>query len=155
MSNNDNSDNAHEDLQRPIVSQITASPTPSDSLNLEKRQCQNKKEIKGKSWTCSGIIMIDILDPVPSAEDDVEMPDRSDHCHPLEFRSPRIKLSLQIFMQPIFPQDSLLDPFKYFEVYVECRSLLEPQQGSTFHVHRDFRAFLRCSINKSDAALKN
>ncbi len=80
-----------------------------------------------------------MLDPVPAADDDQDMPNRSDHCHPLESWLPIIKLSLQTFMQPIFPQDSLLDPFKYFEVFVESRSLLEPQQGSTFHVH--FRAF--------------
>ncbi len=92
------------------------------------------------------------MDPVPAAEDDQDMPDRSDHCHPLESRLPRIKSSLQTFMQSIFPQDSLLDPFIYFEVFVECRSLLEPQQGSTFHVH--FRTFLQSSKNKSDSSLK-
>ena len=117
MSDNDNSDNAHEDLQRLIASRITASQTPSDSSNLENRQCKRKKEIKGKSWTCSGMIMIDILDLVPAVEDDQDMPDQSDHCHPLESRLPRIKSSLRTFMQPIFPQESLLlDPFKYFEV---------------------------------------
>ncbi len=58
MSYNDNSDNAHEDLQRLIDSK-----SPS---NLEKRQWQRKKEIKGMSWTCSGIIIIDILNPVPA-----------------------------------------------------------------------------------------
>ena len=151
MSNNDNSDNAHEYLQRLIASRITASQTPSDSSNLENRQCKRKKEIKGKSWTCSGMIMIDILDLVPAVEDDQDVPDLD--CHPLESRLPRIKSLLQTFMQPIFPQESLLlDPFKYFEVFVECKSLLEPQQGSTFIVH--FRTFLQSSKNKSDSALK-
>ena len=79
MSDNDNSDNAHEDLQRLIASRITASQTPSDSSNLEKRQCQRKKEIRGKRWICSGIIRIDILDPVLAAENDQDMPDGSDH----------------------------------------------------------------------------
>jgi hypothetical protein len=152
MSDNDNSDHAHEDLQRLIVSQTTASQSPSDSSNLENRQCKRKKEIKGKSWTCSGMIMIDILDLVPAVEDDQDVPDLD--CHPLESRLPRIKSLLQTFMQPIFPQESLLlDPFKYFEVFVECKSLLEPQQGSTFIVH--FRTFLQSSKNKSDSALKN
>jgi hypothetical protein len=151
MSDNDNSDNAHEYLQRLIASRITASQTPSDSSNLENRQCKRKKEIKGKSWTCSGMIMIDILDLVPAVEDDQDVPDLD--CHPLESRLPRIKSLLQTFMQPIFPQESLLlDPFKYFEVFVECKSLLEPQQGSTFIVH--FRTFLQSSKNKSDSALK-
>ena len=96
--------------------------------------------------------MIDILDLVPAVEDDQNMPDQSDHYHPLESRLPRIKSSLQTFMQPIFPQDSLLGPFKSFEVFVECRSLLEPQQGSTFHVH--FQAFYHSSKKQSGAALK-
>ena len=152
MSDSDNSDHAHEDLQRLIASRITASQTPSDSSNLQKRQWKRKKEIKGMSWTSSGMIMIDILDLVPAVEDDQDMPDQSDHCHPLESRLPRIKSSLRTFMQPIFQQDSLLDPFKYFEVFVECKSLLEPQQGSTFIVH--FRTFLQSSKNKSDSALK-
>ena len=148
MSDNDNSDHAHEELQRLIASQITATQSPSDSSNHEIRQCQRKKEIRGKSWTCSGMIMIDILDPVPAVEDDQDVPDLD--CHPLESRLPRIKSLLQTFMQPIFPQDSLIEPFKYFEVFVECRSLLEPQQGSTFHVH--FQTFLQSSNNKLDAA---
>jgi len=151
MSDNDNSDNAHEYLQRLIASRITASQTPSDSSNLQKRQWKRKKEIKGMSWTSSGMIMIDILDLVPAVEDDQDVPDLD--CHPLESRLPRIKSLLQTFMQPIFPQESLLlDPFKYFEVFVECKSLLEPQQGSTFIVH--FRTFLQSSKNKSDSALK-
>ena len=151
MSDNDNSDHAHEELQRLIASQITATQSPSDSSNLENRQCKRKKEIKGKSWTCSGMIMIDILDLVPAVEDDQDVPDLD--CHPLESRLPRIKSLLQTFMQPIFPQESLLlDPFKYFEVFVECKSLLEPQQGSTFIVH--FRTFLQSSKNKSAPALK-
>jgi hypothetical protein len=151
MSDNDNSDHAHEELQRLIASQITATQSPSDSSNHEIRQCQRKKEIRGKSWTCSGMIMIDILDLVPAVEDDQDVPDLD--CHPLESRLPRIKSLLQTFMQPIFPQESLLlDPFKYFEVFVECKSLLEPQQGSTFIVH--FRTFLQSSKNKSDSALK-
>jgi hypothetical protein len=95
--------------------------------------------------------MIDILDLVPAVEDDQDVPDLD--CHPLESRLPRIKSLLQTFMQPIFPQESLLlDPFKYFEVFVECKSLLEPQQGSTFIVH--FRTFLQSSKNKSAPALK-
>ncbi len=56
------SDHAHENLQRLIASQITAFQSPSDSSDLENRQCQRKKEIKGKSWTCSGMILIDILE---------------------------------------------------------------------------------------------
>ncbi len=64
---------------------------------------------------------------------------------------PRIKSSLQTFMQPIFPQDSLQDPFKYFEDFIECCSLLEPKQSSTFHV--DFVAFLQCSNQKTDTSL--
>ena len=94
--------------------------------------------------------MIDILYLVPAVEDYQDVPDLD--CHPLESRLPRIKTSLQTFMQPIFQQDSLLDPFKYFEVFVECKSLLEPHQGSTFHVY--FQTFLQSSKNKSDAALK-
>ena len=45
------------------------------------------------------------------------------------------KLSPSSFVpvQPIFPQDSLLDPFKYFEVFVECRSLLEPRGSGGLH----------------------
>ncbi len=113
MSYNDNSDNAHEDLQRLIASQITASQTPSDSLNLQKQQWQRKKEIKGMSWTGSGIIMTNILDLVPAEGDDVDMPDGSHHhCNPLESWLPIIRSSLQTFMQPIFPQDSLLGPLK-------------------------------------------
>jgi hypothetical protein len=54
-------------------------------------------------------------------------------------------------MQPIFPQDSLPDLFKYFDVFIECRSLPEPRQGSTFHV--DFQAFLQCSKQKTDTSL--
>ena len=151
MSDNDNSDHAHEELQRLIASQITATQSPSDSSNHEIQQCQRKKEIRGKSGTCSGMIMIDILDLVPAVEDDQDVPDLD--CHPLESRLPRIKSLLQTFMQPIFPQESLLlDPFKYFEVFVECKSLLEPQQGSTFIVH--FRTFLQSSKNKSAPALK-
>jgi hypothetical protein len=93
------------------------------------------------SWTSSGIIIIDILDPVPAEEGDVDMLDGSDHRHPLESLLPIIRSLLQTFMQPIFPQDFLLGPFKYCKVFVECRSLLEPQQGSTFHVY--FLAFYR------------
>jgi hypothetical protein len=88
--------------------------------------------MKGSSWTCSEIIIIDILDPVHAEGDDLEMPDQH---NPLESRLPRIKSSLHAFMNPIFPQDSLIKPYKYFEVFVECKSLLEPQQGSTFIVH--------------------
>ncbi len=58
--------------------------------------------------------MIDILDLVPAAGDDVDMPDGSDHCNPLHSWLLRIKSLLQTSMQSIFPQDYLLDPFKYF-----------------------------------------
>ncbi len=98
--------------------------------------------------------MINILDLslVPAAGDDVDMPDGSHHrCNPLESRLPIIRSSLQTFMRPIFPQDSLLDPFKYCKVFVECRSLILPQQGSTFHVN--FQTFLQSSKNQSEAAL--
>ncbi len=54
--------------------------------------------------------------------------------------------SLQAFMRAIFPQDSLQDSFKYFEVFVECSSLLEPRQGSTFHV--DFQAFYSAATRR-------
>jgi hypothetical protein len=98
--------------------------------------------------------MINILDRVPAEGDDVDMPERSHHCNPLESRLPIIRSSLQAFMRPIFPQDSLLGqlgPFKYCKVFVKCISLLDPQQGSTFHVH--FQACLQSSKNQSDAAL--
>jgi hypothetical protein len=150
MSDIIDSDNAYEDFQRLIVSTIAAAETPSPgSSNAENRQWHRTKQMKGKSWTCSGIIIIDILDPVPAAGDDLEMPDQH---NPLESRLPRIKSSLHAFMNPIFPQDSLIKPYKYFEVFVECKSLLEPQQGSTFHVH--FRAFLQCSKERTNTALK-
>jgi hypothetical protein len=140
MSNNDDPDNTHELVQRLIVSKINeASQTPSAAASGQgNRKWRRTKQIQAKSWTCSGMIMISMLDlvpAVPAAGDDVEMPDRSDHCNPLQSRLPRIKSSLQTFMQPVFPQDSLLDPLKYFEVFVVCRSLLDPQLGSTFHVH--------------------
>jgi hypothetical protein len=78
------SDNAHEDFQRLIVSTITAKHSPSpDPLNAGKRQWDRTKQIRGKSWKRSGIIIIDILDPVPASGDDVEMPDGGDHCNPL------------------------------------------------------------------------
>jgi hypothetical protein len=95
--------------------------------------------------------MIDILDPVPAAGDDVDMPDESDHSNPLHSRLQIIKSLLQTFMRPFFPQDSLLDPFKYFEVFVDCRSLVQPRRGSIFHV--DFRAFLQSSKSMADTAL--
>ena len=153
MSDNVDSANAHEYLQRLIVSKITsASQTPSsDPSEQGIRQWNKTKQIIGMCWTCSGIIMTDILDPVPAAEDDVDMSEGSDHCNPLHSRLPIIKSLLQSFMRPIFPQDSLLEQFKYFEVFVDCRSLLAPRRGSTFHV--DFRAFLQCSKNKTDTAL--
>ena len=55
-------------------------------------------------------------------------------------------------MRPIFPQDSLLEPFKYFGVFVDCTSLVQPRRGSTFHVN--FRAFVQSSKNKTDTALR-
>ena len=136
MSDNNDSDNAHELLQRLIVSKITsASQTPSsDSSEQGIRQWSRKKQIRGTSWTCSGIIITDILDPVAAAGDDVDMSDGSDHSNPLDSRQPMIKSFLQSFMRPIVTQDSLLETFGYLEVYVECRSLLAPRRGSTFHV---------------------
>ena len=95
--------------------------------------------------------MIDIIDPVPAARDDVDMPDGSDHIDPLDSRLQIIKSLLQTFMRPFFPQDSLLDPFKYFEVFVDCRSLVQPRRGSIFHV--EFRAFLQSSMQKTVTAL--
>jgi hypothetical protein len=99
--------------------------------------------------------MIDILDMVPALGDDVEMPYRRDHFHPLGSLLPIIKSSLQTFMQPIFPQDSLLNPIKKIKVFVECRSLLEPHpnkvQPSTF----TSKQFYKSSKKQSDAALKN
>jgi len=156
MSDNIDCDNAYEDFQRLIVSTIAAAETPSpgssNAGNQQWHRFHRTKQMKGISWTCSGMIMIDILDLVPAVEDDQDVPDLD--CHPLESRLPRIKSLLQTFMQPIFPQESLLlDPFKYFEVFVECKSLLEPQQGSTFIVY--FRIFLQSSKNKSAPALKN
>ncbi len=44
--------------------------------------------------------MIDTLDLVPAPGNDVDMPDGSDHSHPLGSRLPIIKSSLQTFMQP-------------------------------------------------------
>ena len=96
--------------------------------------------------------MIDLLEPVPAAGDDVDMPDGSHHCNPLESRLPIIRPSVQTFMRPIFPQDSLLEPFKYFGVFVDCTSLVQPRRGSTFHVN--FRAFVQSSKNKTDTALR-
>ena len=87
MSDNIDCDNAHEDLQRLIVSKInSASQTPSDSSEHGNQQSQRTKQIQGKSGKCSGLIIIDILDPVPAAGDDVDMPDGSDHIHPLHSR---------------------------------------------------------------------
>jgi hypothetical protein len=74
--------------------------------------------------------MIYILDLIPAPGDDVDMPDERDHFHPLGSWLQIIKSSLQTFMRPIFPPDSLLDPIKYFEVFVKCRFLLEPQTVS-------------------------
>ena len=154
MSDND-SDNAHELLQRLIVSTIrSASQTPSsDPSGQVEREWKRKKQITGKAWKCSGLIIIDImiLDPVPAAGDDVDMPDGSDHSHPLHSRLQIIKSLLQTFMRSFFQQDSLLEPFKYFEVFVDCRSLVQPRRGSTFHI--DFRAFVQSSKNKTDTAL--
>ena len=157
MSDNVDSDNAHEVLQRLIVSKINSvSQTPSsDSSEQGIRDWSRTKQIRGKSWICSGIIITDMLDPVAAAGDDEDMSEGSDHrvhSNPLDSRLPIIKSLLQSFMRPIFPQDSLLEPFGYFEVYVECRSLLEPQRGSTFHV--DFRAFLQSSKSMADTALR-
>ena len=154
MSDSDDPDNTHELVHRLIVSKINkASLTPSSASSGQgNRQWQRTKQIQGKSWTCSGIIMTNILDLDPAEGDDVDMPDGSHHhCNPLESRLPIIRSSLQTFMRPIFPQDSPLGPFKYCEVFVECRSLIEPQQGSTFHVH--FQAFLQSSKKQSAAAL--
>ena len=152
MSDND-SDTAHELLQRLIVSTIrSASQTPSsDPSGQVEREWKRKKQITGKSWTCLGLIIIDILDPVPAAGDDVDMPDGSDHSNLLHSRLHIIKPLLQTFMRPFFPQDSLLEPFKYFGVFVDCRSLVQPHRGSTFHI--DFRAFVQSSMNKTDTAL--
>ena len=155
MSDNDDPDNTtHELVLRLIVSKINeASQTPSfASSGQRNRQWQRTKQIQGRSWTCSGIIMTNILDLIPAEGDAVDMPDGSHHHrNPLESRLPIIRSSLQTFMRPIFPQDSPLGPFKYYEVFVECRSLIEPQQGSTFHVH--FQAFLQSSKKQSAAAL--
>ena len=154
MSDNDDSDNAHELLQRLIVSKInSASQTPSDSSEHGNRQSQRTKLIKGKSWKCSGLLFIDILDPVPAAGDDVDMTDGSDHSHPLHSRLQIIKSLLQTFMRPFFPQDSLLEPFnfKFFGFFVDCRSLVQPRRGSTFHI--DFRVFVQSSMNKTETAL--
>ena len=61
MSDIIDSDNAYEDFQRLIVSTIAAAETPSpDSSNAGNRQWHRTKQMKGKSWTCSGIIIIDI-----------------------------------------------------------------------------------------------
>ena len=77
MSDIIDSDNAYEDLQRLIVSTIAAAQTPSlGSSNAGNRQWHRTKQMKGTSWICSGIIIIDILDPVPAAGDDLEMPDQ-------------------------------------------------------------------------------
>ena len=153
MSDNVDSDNAHEYLQRLIVFKITSASQAASSDSSEQgiRQSSRTKQIKGFSWTCSGIIITDRLDPVPAAGDDVDMPDGSDDSNPLDSRLPIIKSLLQSFMRPIVTQDSLLDPFKFFEVFVECTSLLAPQRGSTFHV--DFRAFLQSSKQKTNKAL--
>ena len=153
MSDNDDSDNAHELLQRLIVSTIrSASQTPSsDPSGQVEREWKRKKQITGRSWKCSGLLRIDILDPVPAAGDDVDMPDESDHSNPLHSRLQIIKSLLQTFMRPFFPQDSLLEPFKYFEVFVDCRSLVQPRRGSTFHI--DFRVFVQSSMNKTETAL--
>ena len=152
MSDND-SDSAHELLQRLIVSTIrSASQTPSsDPSGQVEREWKRKKQITGKAWKCSGLITIDILDPVPAAGDDVDMPDESDHSNPLHSRLQIIKSLLQTFMRPFFPQDSLLEPFKYFEVFVDCTSLVQPLRGSTFHV--EFRVFLQSTKTKTDTAL--
>ena len=83
MSDNDDPDNTHELVQRLIVSKINeASQTPSSaSSGKGNRQWQITKQIQGRSWTCSGIIMINILDLVPAAGDDVDLPDGSHHCN--------------------------------------------------------------------------
>ena len=155
MTDNVDSDNAYEVLQHLIVSSInSASKSPSsDSSEQGIRDWSRKKQIRGKSWTCSGIIITDILlHPVAAAGDGVDMSDESDQSNPLDSRLPIIKSLLQSFMRPIFfPQDSLLEPFGYLEVYVECTSLLAPRRGSTFHV--DFRAFLQSSMQKTVTAL--
>ncbi len=96
MSYNDDPDNTHNLVPRLIVSKINeASQTPSAASSGQgNRQWRRTKQIQTKSWTCSGIIMINMLDPVPSvpaAGDDVEMPDGSDHCNPLKSRLQRIK----------------------------------------------------------------
>ena len=60
MSDNDDSDNAHELLQRLIVSKInSASQTPSDSSAHGTQQSQRTKQIQGKSWKCSGLLIIE------------------------------------------------------------------------------------------------
>ena len=152
MSDNDDSDNAHELLQRLIVSKInSASQTPSDSSEHGDRRWQRTKLIQGRSWKCSGLLRIDIMDPVPAAGDDVDMPDGSDHSNPLHSRLQIIKSLLQTFMRPFFPQDSLLEPFNFFGVFVDCRSLVQPRRGSTFHI--DFRVFVQSSMNKTETAL--
>ncbi len=58
MSDIIDSDNAHEYFQRLIlVSTIVAAQIPSPcSLNAGSRQWDRTKQIKGTSWTCSGII---------------------------------------------------------------------------------------------------
>ena len=109
MSDNIDCDNAYEDFQRLIVSTIAAAQTPSpgssNAGNQQWHRFHRTKQMKGSSWTCSEIIIIDILDPVHAERDDLEMPDQH---NPLESLLPRIKSSLQAFMNPIFPQDSLV-----------------------------------------------
>jgi hypothetical protein len=63
MSDNDNLDNTHEDFRPPIVSKInSATQTPASvSSGQGNQQWRRMKEIKRRSWTCPGIIMIDKL----------------------------------------------------------------------------------------------
>ena len=153
MSDNIDCDNAHEYLQRLIVSKINSASQKSSSASSGQveREWQRKGQIQGASWTCSGIIIIDFVDPVPAASDGVDMPGGRDHIDPLHSRLQIIKSLLQTFMRPFFPQVSLLEPFKYFEVFVDCRSLVQPRRGSTFHV--DFRVFLQIRKSMADTAL--
>ena len=101
MSDSDDPDNTHELVHRLIVSKINkASLTPSSASSGQgNRQWQRTKQIQGKSWTCSGIIMTNILDLDPAEGDDVDMPDGSHHhCNPLESLLLIIRSSLQTFM---------------------------------------------------------
>ena len=153
MSDIIDSDNAYEDLQCLIVSTIAAAQTPSPGSSnagnpgQQWHRFHRTKQMKGSSWTCSEIIIIDILDPVHAEGDDLEMPDQH---NPLESRLPRIKSSLQAFMNPIFPQDSLIEPYTYFEVLsnVDLSLSLNKVQPFTSTSEHFYRAVSPCLLRK-------